>query len=501
MSPKYHDLPIRKRVCDELRQRGIDGTNQAVTAIVEAISRSPLGRVGDSDSLLLGLLCSGSYTIDTLEDCGVDPRELLEDTEDSVLYETTFSSSSLPNTGWNDPLEEFFDSNAPTPAAHLLEAIRSKHHIECADILRAAIVPSANSDVFRNMTARGWLNKQFRHLMTTGAEQMMSNMGLGDIRGRRRKLSQAERGLVLTKWGNKQDATRVADAFDLFVTGKNGEMYDLLCEFQYIEDLPLGARLFLGAGGDVSSLEGLLDSAGRLMPQRDQAGMFLFCQGSKVKAGQFTYRNSFFVDTGVKRGFPISRVSIEATRPISLLLPSVLEEFEAILSSENLKESEIQRFLNRHDEFLIALGYAGVRPHISLAEEGARDLVPDYILELPGKRGFDILDLKLPSARLTARLPYMRMSAELTKAVAQLRKYGTYFDKPDNRKEFQRRYGLTPFKPKLIVVIGRSSELQLPEDRVEIEAQLGHVELRTYDDLIEYGRTRQIDLPPCRFFD
>jgi hypothetical protein len=130
-----------------------------------------------------------------------------------------------------------------------------------------------------------------------------------------------------------------------------------------------------------------------------------------------------------------------------------------------------------------------------LWSENYDKLIPEFILELPGDKGFDVLDLKLPSARLTARTPNLRASSELMKAVAQLRKYGRHFENTACRKEFEKRYGLVAFKPELVVVMGRNNQFDSRESRLEIESQINGIRLVTYDDLIAYGYSRALSLP------
>ena len=133
-------------------------------------------------------------------------------------------------------------------------------------------------------------------------------------------------------------------------------------------------------------------------------------------------------------------------------------------------------------------------PHVLLKEEGSRDLIPDYLLEIPTYRSFDIVDLKRPSARLSAGNRYKRLSSDLQKAVAQLRKYRQFFDSSSNRRKFVAEYGLEPFKPKVVVVMGRSAEFHSLADRKEIEEQLHEIRLVTYDDLLAFGRSRVVDV-------
>ena len=73
-----------------------------------------------------------------------------------------------------------------------------------------------------------------------------------------------------------------------------------------------------------------------------------------------------------------------------------------MITKSNISEKEIQNFLVKHPEILTSLGYCSAKPHICLRMPDCNNLIPDFILELPGGRGFDILDLKLPQAQVAA---------------------------------------------------------------------------------------------------
>jgi hypothetical protein len=51
------------------------------------------------------------------------------------------------------------------------------------------------------------------------------------------------------------------------------------------------------------------------------------------------------------------------------------------------------------------------------------------------------------------------------------------------------------FKPDLIVIMGRSREFLSGEERITLKEQLRGVRLCTFDELIEYGRSRAVWLP------
>ena len=228
--------------------------------------------------------------------------------------------------------------------------------------------------------------------------------------------------------------------------------------------------------------------------------MALFSRDNRIYIKQFSYHGTFVTDSSPLANYPMQAVNMQSIMPLPIIARGVIRELEDILSDPHLKEKNIQLFLNNYPEFLMALGYCQAKPHLCLRPDELLSVsekkifTPDYILELPGNRGIDILDLKLPSANLLVRDPYLRISHEITKAVAQLKTYEKYFEDKNNRKQFHDRYNLQAFKPELIVVIGRSSQFKNIEERKIIESNMGGIKLFTYDDLISYGISRSVDL-------
>ena len=103
----------------------------------------------------------------------------------------------------------------------------------------------------------------------------------------------------------------------------------------------------------------------------------------------------------------------------------------------------------------------------------------------------DIAELKSP--RLAPRAGgglAGRASAEITKAVRQLFRYRAFFREPQNRSWFEKSYGLKIYEPRLILIIGRSTVFERPEDRKDILLLPSEVSVYTYDDLLTLARER-----------
>jgi anti-anti-sigma factor len=166
-----------------------------------------------------------------------------------------------------------------------------------------------------------------------------------------------------------------------------------------------------------------------------------------------------------------------------------IEEFEEIINSPVSSEHDIQKFLEGHPKFLLGQEYQELYPQLVLEREGEEGpLIPDFLVKPFNRELCDIVDLKLPKASLiVGGRNRKRFSSGIAEAAAQLRTYRDYFDDPQRRQAVKSRYGITAFRPRLAVVVGRKAEL----DEVmykQIQDGLSNIEILTYDDLIERAK-------------
>ena len=250
------------------------------------------------------------------------------------------------------------------------------------------------------------------------------------------------------------------------------------------------------SGGDFSQLNIALKIAKRYAPEREDPILCLAERDGRIYVKPFSYRNT----TRLSGDKPSEILSIGAEIILPLSTANSINEFEDIINKNNVKENEIQKFLECHPEILSSLGnYASCKPHVILREKGKTDLIPDFILQRPGNNGFDILDLKLPNVKVSVQKPYMRVSYEISKAVAQLRAYKNYFKNPSNMSTFHKKYGIEALSPELIVVIGRSSEFNNIYERKELNKLSSGIKIISYDELIDYGKARSLTMSNERF--
>jgi hypothetical protein len=460
-----------------LETQGLKASPQALKAIQETISRTNWEYLGDSDSLLVGLLHSGSYTIDILESSGAKMGRLRREAQSSVR-------GMVPPPEDIDLADQFLDGLASNSS--LLEEVRRRDgFLETADILRQAVSATfPDQRAYRDFPVHlrigsspsSPLERELEYQICDLIENLITFLDLAHVRyhleERRHRVTEDEDHKLDVELGHSYRGMTV-DELEFCIDVLNAWFLQRriltdppgLCvsAIKRMQDIPFGAQLISDARGNLKAIDYGLATANLLSPERDLATISLIERDGRIYVGQYTYRNTFLIDTRAQLGHPLRRVSIQAIRPVSLVAAAVIQEFENLLSKKDLSENEIQFFLTQHPGLLESLGYSAVHAHICLREEGSRELIPDFILEIPGSHRFDIIDLKLPSARLAARSPYLRASSDLMMAVAQLRKYANFFESVSNRKAFHRRYGLEPFKPQLGVVIGRADQLVTTE--------------------------------------
>jgi len=113
-------------------------------------------------------------------------------------------------------------------------------------------------------------------------------------------------------------------------------------------------------------------------------------------------------------------------------------------------------------------------------------IIPDFFVVHPNGYA-DILEFKLPfikSNTVVGTTNRESFSAWLNSYISQTRVYVKYFDDPNNRIWFEKKFGFKVHKPKRILVVGRRGDFN-PDVWREIIADYSNIEILTYDDLID----------------
>jgi hypothetical protein len=171
-----------------------------------------------------------------------------------------------------------------------------------------------------------------------------------------------------------------------------------------------------------------------------------------------------------------------------------VEELEELINSDSAREGEFQRFFDRHSHFLRLHDYREVYSQITLSRpEPDGPLIPDFLLTDRESQRAAVLDLKLPRAKLVVGVENRRrFSAALMEARQQLIEYGRWFRERNNRHHLMATVGMEVYEPRLIVVIGRSSEFRTPLERQSLVADTPGLTVVTYDDVVNFAKRRRI---------
>lgn len=163
-----------------------------------------------------------------------------------------------------------------------------------------------------------------------------------------------------------------------------------------------------------------------------------------------------------------------------------LDQLEELVNARRVKEADLQEFFEQNEILLRGIDYERAIAHPVLKRDDDGDLIPDFFLKPLDSDFVDILDLKLPTEKLTVGTrDRRRFSAAVSEAIAQVREYRAYFERPKYRERVRAVYGVSGYRPSSAVVIGRTPDEGYDEGQRRIFDDLPrHVRIVTYDDLL-----------------
>jgi hypothetical protein len=214
--------------------------------------------------------------------------------------------------------------------------------------------------------------------------------------------------------------------------------------------------------------------------------------GDSIEVVPYHAYASYGLEHPLKDDLLVGRPAVLASRTQSIFAEEI-RNFESLLSQTGLKEHAIQRFLEANPHFLQGLNYTTVHPQIVLERANGTSLRPDFLLEPRSGDWCDILDLKLPTARIfVGKRDRVSLAAAINEVAAQLREYHAYFEDERHRKMLQDRYGLRAYRPKLIAVVGRDVDLESTEQHRRASTIFPDLEIMTFDRLLDIAKSRML---------
>lgn len=191
-------------------------------------------------------------------------------------------------------------------------------------------------------------------------------------------------------------------------------------------------------------------------------------------------------------GSCVTTVPASAIAPSRLITSDLISGFEHLLNTRNVREREIQEFIEVHPQLLSSLDerYCEIRPHVCLYDGSGERLVPDFMARIQDSNLWDVIELKLPTDVLTVnRHAVQKASAATARGISELLRHRDYFSVRDNRRRVLDRLGTAPYEPGLVLIIGRGYSASRFEWR-SVRAGLPRVQVVSYDYVFEQARRR-----------
>lgn len=220
---------------------------------------------------------------------------------------------------------------------------------------------------------------------------------------------------------------------------------------------------------------------------------YLIAREGRISVDVVTEHGSFLANPSGNNQEPsrgISAVTSSSLRSARTNALPELAELEDLINDPKTKEADLQAFLALYPQLLFGLDerYCEVKPHVCLYDSRGERLVPDFMARVQDSDIWDLIELKLPEHRVIVnRAGSERASAAAAKGIAELLRYRDFFGQRANRDRVRDRFGIAPYEPCLVMVIGRGRSTTR-YDWSGTPLGLPGVRIVSYDYLFERAR-------------
>ncbi|MEH8110201.1 DUF4263 domain-containing protein [Aeromonas veronii] len=171
-------------------------------------------------------------------------------------------------------------------------------------------------------------------------------------------------------------------------------------------------------------------------------------------------------------------------------LPQI-NRFIETWGNKNSSETEITSFLAKDENrFILTMNFRAKQAFPELTcewqSENKQAIRPDFFVVKPDGYA-DIVEFKLPFVKgktIVGGVNRETYSAWLNSYISQTRVYSSYFDDPNNRSWFERKYGFKVHKPRRILVVGRRTDFDSEIWR-EIASDYRDIDIINFDDFVD----------------
>ena len=213
--------------------------------------------------------------------------------------------------------------------------------------------------------------------------------------------------------------------------------------------------------------------------------------GVSYKVSPFIVFGGFNVAESAQNKDQIWHARGNVLEPLSIAIEEQATELESLINSRS-PEKPFQIFFEKYPNFLSSIGpYQNVHSQLILHKDDGTKLIPDFFLERLDSRFCDLCDLKLPTKDLVRnQRNRLRFRDAVMEGIAQLEHYRDWFENEKHRDSFFSSYGISAFRPKAVLIIGRRGSFSTEIQRLQLESGLPNwFQLLTYDDVL--SRVRQ----------
>ncbi len=236
-----------------------------------------------------------------------------------------------------------------------------------------------------------------------------------------------------------------------------------------------------------------------ILSELQHIGMALVWQGGRYHiVDAYAADASSYLETKHLAGSPnsvgksYSRLFLVADR--WRLAQIAIDQFENLLNDSKTTESDLQKFLELHPEFLLRDEYDSFWAEPVLKSDATnRKIRPDFVLQPRAIRSnswnWAIADLKRHDVPLLSHKRFhMDLSHHVHRVTTQLRDYEVFFADPRNQDVLKRRFGGVAPKPKLVAIIGRLP-LSNKDEYAVLRSRIAGITITTYDEMLEFRRS------------
>ncbi|HJX09708.1 MAG TPA: Shedu anti-phage system protein SduA domain-containing protein [Candidatus Binatia bacterium] len=205
--------------------------------------------------------------------------------------------------------------------------------------------------------------------------------------------------------------------------------------------------------------------------------------------GDFAVRSSDGAVTG-NRG-----LLTHLKEQLGIFTADEIAELEEMIRHPKASEKDFQKYFEAHPHFFRRWDYREVYSQVCLTRNEEGSLIPDFILTNPEIQEATIVELKLPKPKLVRRQENRERFADaVLEARSQLLEYRDWFEDKGNREKLVGKVNMEIFRPRLAVVIGRSTDFRCAIDRQKLASRTSDIDVVTYDDVVACARRRLVSI-------